>query len=69
MVKSQKNVSYVLIYCKDAWAVVKEECEETLEKIKEGELIMVLMNSHLELVTTNQLTINFRSRLNYALNV
>ncbi|RXH83720.1 hypothetical protein DVH24_005973 [Malus domestica] len=52
----------------DAWAAVKEECEETLEKIKEGELIMVLMNSHLELVTTNQLTINFRSRLNYALN-
>ncbi|XP_050137160.1 uncharacterized protein LOC126613626 isoform X2 [Malus sylvestris] len=48
---------------------VKEEWEETLEKIKEGELIMVLMNSHLELVTTNQLTINFRSRLNYALNV
>ncbi|KAB2633123.1 hypothetical protein D8674_029370 [Pyrus ussuriensis x Pyrus communis] len=48
---------------------VKEGCEETLENIKEGELIMVLMNSHLELVTTNRLITNFRSRFKHALNV
>ncbi|RXH74644.1 hypothetical protein DVH24_029365 [Malus domestica] len=48
---------------------VKEGCGETLENIKEGELIMVLMNSHLVLVTTNRLTTNFRSRFEHALNV
>ncbi|KAM1484588.1 hypothetical protein TB2_035706 [Malus domestica] len=47
---------------------VKEGCGETLENIKEGELIMVMMNSHLELVTTNRLTTNFRSRFKHALN-